>query len=58
MKVKAKVSGERQISLPEGGVWGVVFTKGETLHLPAQAFHPDLFLSCEKPKAIAPDAKR
>lgn len=53
MRVKAKVSGERQIPMPDGsGFWGIRFKKGESLTIPAEAFHPELFLSLEKPRKV------
>jgi hypothetical protein len=53
VKVKAKVTGERTIPMPDGnGFWGLTFQKGETLSIPEQAFHPELFVSLEKPKRV------
>ncbi len=48
MRVRAKITGERQIATPDG-FWGVTFRKGETLTIPEQAFHPELFTNLEKP---------
>ncbi len=52
MRVKAKVTGERQIPTAEGGVWGVRFRKGEVLTIPEAAFHPEVFQSLERPRPV------
>jgi hypothetical protein len=52
MRVKAKLSGERMIPLPDGGFWGIAFRRGEILDIPEQAYHPELFMPLQKPKVV------
>ncbi len=47
MRVRAKVSGEIQHPLPQGGFWGVRFKAGEKLTIPEKYFNPALFVSLE-----------
>ena len=53
MRVKAKVTGEIQHPLAEGGIWGVSFKAGERLTIPDKFFNDKIFQSLE-PRKLEP----